>query len=151
MIWIAIYVVGGLVGLVALMAIIGLFLPRGHVSIRSAVIPAPPDRVWTAMVDDRGQPRWKSDVPIVVEEARAPAATAAGKLVTRIADENLPFGGKWIIDVAPDGANTKVTVTEDGFVKNPVFRFLSRTVFSLSSTQEKWLRDLQSGVGPAQP
>jgi hypothetical protein len=146
MIWIVVYIVAGLVGLVALMAIIGLFLPRDHVSVRSATITAPPERVWAWMVDDAGQPRWKSDVPVVVVERVAPT-----KLVTRIADEKLPFGGTWTIDVAPEGASSKVTVTEDGFVKNPVFRFLSKTVFSLSSTQEKWLRDLQSGVGPAQP
>ena len=51
----------------------------------------------------------------------------------------------------------RVTVTEDGFVKNPIFRFLSRTVFSLTATQEKWLRALAAHVGanatpePAEP
>lgn len=173
--WIVIGIIGGLVGLVALMAVIGLFLRPDHVATRSAVVAAPPDKVWAALVDVESQPRWRRDlkkvevlprengkrqfrehggqgkIRYIVDEERAPTAAEPGKLVTRIADEDLPFGGKWIITVEREGGDSKVTVTEDGFVKNPVFRFLSKTVFSLTATQEKWLRDLQSGVGPAQP
>lgn len=35
-----------------------------------------------------------------------------------------------------------MTITEDGFVKNPIFRLLSKTVFSQSSTIERFLADL---------
>jgi hypothetical protein len=76
-------------------------------------------------------------IPFVVDEDVAPS-----RLVTRIADDKLPFGGRWVITVAPEGAGSRVTVTEEGVVKNPVFRFLSRTVFSLVKTQERWLQNL---------
>lgn len=164
--WIAIGVVGGLVGLVVLMAVIGLFLRPDHVSARSAVIAAPPETVWATLLDVEGQPRWREDlkkvevlppdggkrqfrehggqgtIRYIVDEERAPTTAEPGTLVTRIADEDLPFGGKWIITVERDAGGSKVTVTEDGFVKNPVFRFLSKTVFSLSATQERWLAGL---------
>jgi len=175
--WIAIGIIGGLVGLVALMAVIGLFLRPDHVSTRSAVITAPPEKVWAALIDVESQPRWRKDlkkvhvlpheggnrqfrehggqgkIRYVVDEERAPTATEPGKLVTRIADEDLPFGGKWIITVERDAGGSKVTVTEDGFVKNPVFRFLSKTVFSLSATQETWLAELGAHLdgGGARP
>jgi uncharacterized protein YndB with AHSA1/START domain len=159
--WIALAIGGGLVALIAALAIVGLFLRPGHVITRSAVIARPPADVWAALVDVAAQPTWRKDlkrvellpaeggkrqfrehggqgaVRYVVDEETPPS-----RLVTRIADENLPYGGRWLIELAPDGAGTRVTVTEDGFVKNPIFRTLSRTVFSLSATTERWLRDL---------
>ena len=77
----------------------------------------------------------------IVEE-RAPE-----RRVTRIADDKLPFGGRWIYELAPAGTGTRLTITEDGFIKNPVFRFLSKTVFSTTSTIEKFLQDLGAHLG----
>jgi len=59
----------------------------------------------------------------------------------------LSFGGRWIYELAPDGAGTRLTITEDGFIKNPVFRLLSRTVFSTASTLERFLADLGAHLG----
>src|SRR5687768_7054389 len=145
MLWIVLSIIGGLVGLVVLMALIGLALPREHVAARSAVIARPPDVVWQALVELDAQPRWRRGVKRIeqltpttfrehgsqgtityeVTESREPE-----RRVTRIADDKLPFGGRWIYELAPDGAGTRVSITEEGFVKNPVFRFLARTVFS---------------------
>jgi len=47
----------------------------------------------------------------------------------------------------PPGGSTTLTITEDGFVTNPIFRFLSRTVFSTASTLEKFLVDLGAHLG----
>jgi hypothetical protein len=56
-------------------------------------------------------------------------------LVTRIADETLPFGGTWTWQLeAMPGGGTRVTTTEDGFVKPALFRFLSRFVFGHHTT-----------------
>ena len=65
----------------------------------------------------------------------------------RIADPKLPFGGRWIYELAPSEGATRLTITEDGFITNPVFRFLSRTVFSTASTLEKFLVDLGAHLG----
>jgi len=160
MIWIA-YVVGGVAGLIALMALIGLTLRADHVATRAAVIPGAPAEVFAVIRDVAGYPRWRSGlkkvdllppvdgkqafrehgsqgtIPFVIDEDVPPS-----RLVTRIADDKLPFGGRWVITVEPEGGGSRVTVTEEGVVKNPIFRFLSRTVFSLTRTQELWLRDL---------
>lgn len=70
----------------------------------------------------------------------------------RSADANLPFDGRWTVEVIPVGGASRVEVTEDGVIKNPIFRFLSRTVFSLTATQEKYLcalgRHLATEVTP---
>jgi hypothetical protein len=163
MIWIA-YIAGGLIGLVALMALIGLALPRAHVAARRAVLARPPEAVWAALVDLDAQPRWRRGLQKLerLDERRFRETSRQGAItfelveerprelrITRIADDALPFGGRWIYELAPDGGGTRLTITEDGFIKNPVFRFLARTVFSTSATLEAFLRELAAHLGVA--
>jgi hypothetical protein len=69
------------------------------------------------------------------------------RLVSRIADETLPFGGSWTYDLAPEGGGTRVTITERGYVTNPLFRFMARFVFGHHRTQEEFLRGLGRRFG----
>ena len=71
------------------------------------------------------------------------------KLVTEIADKNLPFGGTWTFEFAETGANGSgsVRITERGEVKNVIFRFVARFVFGHTRTMETYLRDLGSKLG----
>jgi hypothetical protein len=66
---------------------------------------------------------------------------------TRIADKNLPFGGTWTIDVAPQASGSSVTITEQGEVYNPVFRFVSRFVMGQSATVDAYLKALHKKFG----
>ena len=165
--------VGVLVLLVAGMALAGLALPAAHVASKSARIPRPPADVWRALTDRASQPEWRRDlrrvealpdagglpsfrehsrsgvITFVVDEATAPADGRAGRLVTRIADDTLPFGGRWIHEVADDASGARLTITEEGVVKNPIFRFMSRFVFGHDATLEAFLRDLTAHLGRA--
>lgn len=83
--------------------------------------------------------------------------------VVRIADTNLPYGGTWTYEVAPaaappaqdggvgvraDGAPlTQVTITERGEVYNPIFRFMSRFVFSHHASIDAYLAALGKKLG----
>ena len=67
---------------------------------------------------------------------------APSRLVTRIADEDLAFGGSWTFELQADGSGTLVTITERGFVKNVIFRALARYVFTHHRTLEQYLRAL---------
>ena len=68
--------------------------------------------------------------------------------VTRIAGENLPFGGVWTIEIAPASpTDSEIRVTEDGEVYNVIFRFLSRYVFGHAGTIEGYLRNLGAKFG----
>ena len=50
-------------------------------------------------------------------------------LVGRIADPSLPFGGTWTYRIsAAAGGGSEVTITEDGEIYNPIFRFMARFV-----------------------
>jgi hypothetical protein len=172
MIWL-LYILSALAVLVVIMAVVGMRMPAEHLAARRAKLAKPADRVWTALTDLDNQPQWRKGlrkverldardgkpafreltsqgvITYVIDDERPPAGTASGLRVTRIADDRLPFGGRWIYELAPDGT---LTITEDGFVKNPVFRFLSKTVFSQSATLEQFLRELAFHIGSdAQP
>lgn len=156
------FVVIGLTALVALMAVIGLCLSRDHVASRSQRFAVPREVVWNAIRDVARFPEWRGDVKTVdvlspagglarfrehgrhgailyeITEDHAPA-----RLVTRIADDSLPYGGTWTLEIASVDGGSELTITERGFVKNPIFRFLSKTVFSPTATIEKYLAALQ--------
>ena len=63
-------------------------------------------------------------------------------LVARITDVTLPFGGTWTYRIVPAAAGSELTITEDGEVYNPIFRFMSRFVFGHTATIDGFLADL---------
>jgi hypothetical protein len=146
MLIVALYIVGGLVGLVVVMALVGSLLPRGHVAARRAAFARPQADVWRAMVELASA----SELPVEIEVEDPPR-----RRITRIIDDKLPFGGRWIFELEPDGASTRLTITEDGFVKNPVFRLIS--ALAPNATKTRFLRDLGGKLGvpvhvePAEP
>ena len=165
--WVAI--VGGvLVVLVLVVVAVGWMLPQGHVASRSADVPRPVEQVWGAITDVARYPSWRTGVKSVeelpaaggrrrwrevggdgtityaVDETQEPQ-----RLVVRIDDAGLPFGGTWTYDLRASGGGTRVTVTERGEVYNPLFRFMSRFVFGHTATIDRYLADLQRA--PAAP
>lgn len=165
MIWIA-CAVGGLIGLVLLMAIAGSLLPKGHTATRRATYRRPAAEVWAALTDIEKFPAWRSGLSSVErlpEQDGRPVWREKGKngtmtleqveasplrrLVGRIADKNLPFGGTWTYELTETGGATTLAITEDGEVYNPVFRFMARFIFGYASTLERYLRDLGRKFG----
>ena len=154
------------VGLGLVVVIIGYLLPVQHEATVSATIPAAPDAVWAVLTDPAGYPKWRGDVTSVdvlptdsghvawrergrngsisfaIELAEAPT-----RLVTRITDKSLPFGGRWEYVVTADGAGSRVRITEHGEVYNPVFRFVSRFIMGHSATASAYLKALGARFG----
>ena len=65
----------------------------------------------------------------------------------RIATPNLPYSGTWTFALEPMGAITRVRVTEDGEVYNPIFRFVSRFILGQTATQDTYLRAIGKATG----
>lgn len=160
---ILIFAVAAIVGVVL---IGGALTPPNHVARLSAHYSRPPQQVFDAISAFDALPSWRKDVRKVEllppqngkqmfrEHAEYGVITYAvelsdppRKLVLRIADDTLPFGGTWTYELTPDGSGTRLSITEDGFVKNVVFRFLSRWVFSHTATMDKYLRALGGKFG----
>ena len=163
---IALYVVAGLVALVLIVVAVGYSLPQSHTASREVTVPAGPDKVFALITAPADYPKWRSDVDsveIVPPEGgkemfrelgdngpllmRVEERVPNSRLVTVIADTTLPFGGKWTYELEPSGTGTKLRITEDGEVYNPVFRFMSRFVFGHTATLEKYLADVEKAIG----
>jgi uncharacterized protein YndB with AHSA1/START domain len=156
-----------LAGLVAIVAGIGALLPQNHIATRAARFHQPPDTIWAAITDVSAFPGWRPGVKRVERPAdrnglpawrevdnhgQEIALEVVGwappqKLVVRIADPKLPFGGTWMYDVRSVEGGSELRITENGEVYNPVFRFLSRFVFGYHGTVEAYLRALGKKFG----
>lgn len=140
-------------------------LPREHCVERSRVIGAAPEVVFARIADLEGRVRWVPGLKSVSVESGGRFYTevhgmgplrmeileivAPERMVTRIADEKLEFGGTWTITVVPDGEGSKVSVREDGFVKSLLFRFFAKYVFGHTRTMDRFLAGLAATFSPA--
>lgn len=159
-------VLGGLMGLVALVVIVGMLLPVGHVASVRVRLHQSQEAVWKVLTDFENHPSWRSGLTkmerlsdrdglaVWREEGKFGPLTyeiteqqPSERMVTTIADPGLPYGGSWTYEIAPEGEGCSVTITERGEVKNPVFRFMSRFVFGHHATAEAYLGDLAGRFG----
>lgn len=163
---IALIVLGALAAIVAIIVAVGYSLPVKHTATRERVLRAQPARVFAAIATPPEFPKWRRGVKSV--EMLPPVdgkqsfrevgsdgtityvyddVVREQRLVSRIADKSLPFGGSWTFELTPDSIGTRVRVTENGEVYNPVFRFVSRFIFGHDRTIAQYLEDLEGYVG----
>jgi len=159
-------IVGILVVVVLLVVAIGYALPKSHVASVSARYAAPSDALWTSLTDVSAFPQWRKELARVellpdedgqrgwrehgkndVITYRIVTSDPPRRLVTRIADETLPFGGTWTYELAPADGGTTLTITERGEVYNPVFRFVSRFMLGYTGTMTGVLRAIGAKHG----
>ncbi len=152
---------GGLAVLGALVAAVGARLPRAHQASRQAAA-----ALYAVVRDFAAAGQWRRGVqsaemlPAVAGQVRYREVSGHGattyrvledrpgqRLVVEIADRDLPYGGTWTFAFTRDGETTVLRITEQGFVGNPVFRFLARFVFGHTTTLEQYLRDLGRKFG----
>lgn len=133
-------VVSVLAGLVGVAAVIGALRPRTHTVVHAVVLAASPDRVWAEIVDVERQPEWLPEVTKVERLAdrdgkpsyrehfgqfEATTVVTVSEPPRRFVKEILPDGpfyGSWTWELVPEGDATRLTITEQGTVPNPLFR-----------------------------
>ncbi|MFN7972266.1 MAG: SRPBCC family protein [Acidobacteriota bacterium] len=166
----AAYAVGAVVVLVLALAATGFCIPRTHVAASRIRVNATPTAVFQLLEDRRGATSWRADltsVEILPDHDGHPVFRETGsvgpmtlevvlaepprKMITQIADPDLPFGGRWIYEIAPDGDGAVVTITEEGEIKNPVFRTMARFVFGYHGAELQYLRALGKKLGADGP
>jgi hypothetical protein len=154
-------IVGGLVAMIAAVWLIGSQLPVEHHASMSAEYEHPPEVVWAVISDFTASPTWRSAVDTVnrlPDRNGRPSWRETGsygsmaleleehlpplRMVTRITDPDLPFGGRWTYELEPLARGSRLTITENGEIYNPAFRFLSRFVFGYTETMDRYLEDL---------
>lgn len=150
-----------LIAVVGILALIGALLPRNHRASSRITLQKPIAEVWSAvrdlgalqgtwselkstrrLPDEAGREVWEQnaggfDMRLIVEEATPPS-----RLVTRIdAAPDAAFGGTWTYELRPAGGGTQLTVTEDGYVGNPIFRVMMK-VMGVHKTADGYLKAL---------
>jgi hypothetical protein len=162
----AIYIVAAIAIVAVLIVVIGYSLPKAHSVSRSATVAMPPEALYALLVDvdryqswrpavkslqrhpDRdGKPAWTEEVSGMKIPLYFERAEPTSLLVSRIADPSLPFGGTWTYRIQPAAGGSALTITEDGEVYNPFFRFMSRFVFGHTATMDEFLKNLDSRAG----
>ena len=154
-----------MVALIVIATVWGALLPSGHHAQRSARFAQPPAVVWSAVADPLAAASWHPDVRAVealpAQDGRARWKEIGSDAITyelvadeppvrrvvRIADDELPFGGTWTYELEADGEGCRLRITEDGEVRNPLFRFLARYAFGHGGTMESYLRALGRRFG----
>ncbi|MFB7473238.1 SRPBCC domain-containing protein [Kitasatospora sp. NPDC056184] len=154
--------VAGAAGVSAVAWAAGRRLPVEHLSGGGLELAQPPGAVWEVLTGVDLFPAWRPDVAHV---ERLPA-TAAGRprwredgrhghtvyevvesepphrLVTGIADPDLPYGGTWTFVLTPAGGGCTLTVTERGEVYQPLYRAVSHYVTGEGAAVHRFLAAL---------
>ncbi|MBZ5728338.1 MAG: hypothetical protein LAP87_25565 [Acidobacteriia bacterium] len=158
-------IVGILALTVALAALAGAMTPARHHATRRArfrvapealyaVLAGPPDwrtgvKSFGVLPEENGRKRWweedshRQKIAYELVEDRPPE-----RMVVRIADRGLPFGGIWTFEIHPAPAGgAELRIQEDGEIYNVIFRFMARFFFGYTASIEGYLRDLGAKFG----
>src|SRR6185503_15044267 len=165
-IYIVVGVIGVVVVLVGIMALIGSRLPKNHGASRSILLRKSPQDVYAVIRNFASTPKWRADVkqvdvegsqggPVYFREEGKQGTVnyeltedvPGQRMVTRIRDTDLGYGGQWTYTLAPENGGTRVTIREDGEVSNVIFRFMSRYIFGQTSTMDSYLTSLANHFG----
>jgi uncharacterized protein YndB with AHSA1/START domain len=150
----------GLVAVLAVVVLVGSYLPVKHEVTREATYRATPAQLFALIRNVNDYPSWQRSVSKIellpdVDGKQRMRETNSGqaityelldivpnqRMVSRVVDDKLPFGGSWTYELSSgQSANTTtLRITENGEVYNPVFRFVSRFVMGHSATIDKYL------------
>lgn len=124
-----------LIALWAIAWLVGSRLPETHRATRSAIFHQTPEALWKTIVAPEKLPGWRNSIPLERVEA-----IPNEKLTMRVIGKGMPFGGTWVYEIAPEGSATRLRVTENGEIYNPIFRAMTRYIFGYTRSMEAFLK-----------
>ncbi len=167
---VVLYIVGGLIGLVILVALVayvlGSMVPENHVIVGEVTLNAPPERVfdafdqiehypkWTRfksverLPDEGGKQRWnfregRNSFVITVRTREVPRL-----LRHELADVANMFNGSWDVSFTPTSSSgTVVMLTENGKVRGAIPRFMMKYVVDAGMYVRQHLASLAKHMG----
>lgn len=159
MYWI-LFVMALIVSLVLAVLVGGAVTPRKHTAVRTIALRADPATVWKLVRTVTNYPNWRDDVrsvELMAGNDPRPAWTEVGltksvsyradldepptRFTARILDKDLGYSGEWQYVISPIEGGTRVTITEQGEVSNPVFRFFGNFI-GYTKTIDAYLSNL---------
>lgn len=153
-------------------AFVGTRLPKTHVAASRITLNAPPERVFAILTDFENYPGWRPGLSAVERgpeieglpswfevcgklsrvQFRVAEWHPPHRLVTRIVNDKLPLSGCWIYQLEEAGEGTRLTLTEEENIHNPLLRFFDRFVLSYHGVMDVYLTSLARKLGePVRP
>src|SRR5208282_91594 len=144
------------VGVMLLIALVGLLLPKWHRATRMARFKQPPEAIFAAIT---GPQNWRGVSRYVLPPDGGPKkyrdqsgrwlityeeiASDPPKLYrAKIVDEDLPFAGTWTWEITPTDDGCTCRITEVGEVKNPAIRVVSRFLIGYTKSIDTYRKAL---------
>jgi hypothetical protein len=164
-----------LISLVALIVIIGTsiyvdgnMLPVDHTTSVTGTIAAAPAKVFSLITNIGIAPTWRPGVKAVIVlplvngrdhwiedlshgQTMTFLATETKAPITRqvlLYDPEATYGGTWTYDLSPGPTpnTTTLKITESGFIKPPLYRFMMRHVFGMTHNLDQYMADLRTAA-----
>jgi uncharacterized protein YndB with AHSA1/START domain len=156
---------------VAVVLVLGALQPYQHTTTVTGTIEAPPAAVFALITDVSAAPRWRHAVQSVQvlppDEGRerwvetldhnqkmsflalrtiSPATDGRALREVRVNESDAPYGGTWTYTIAPGPTptTTVLQITEHGFIKPWIYRFLMVHVIGMTKNLDQYMHDLQA-------
>ena len=146
----------------------GARLPYNHSVSVTGIVPAPPDQVFALITNVAKSSDWRPNVKFVTvlqpDQGRDHWVEHLnyGQFMTFLATRTEPpvrrdvllddpkasYGGSWTYELSPgpDPATTTLRITETGFIKPPVYRFIMAHVMCPTHNLDQYMKDIQAAA-----
>jgi hypothetical protein len=157
------YLLVSIVAIIAIVLIIGLFLPKERTFTKMAVLNSDLNKVFNLVTDFKNQTTWRNDVKeiIVIDENTWTEVPKKGTEITfkvkqKVENEIFEieiiepknFSGYWVGTFKQTNENqTAIEFKEVVTVSNPFFRTLSYLFVDLDKTMDLYLQNLKQKLG----
>lgn len=152
-----------IVAIIAIVLIIGLFLPKERTFTKTAVLNSDVTKVFNIVTDFKNQTTWRNDVKeiIVIDNNTWTEVPKKGTAITFKVKQNVEneifeiviiepknFNGYWIGTFKQTKVNqTAIEFKEVITISNPFFRTISYVFVDLDKTMDLYLQNLKQKLG----
>jgi Polyketide cyclase / dehydrase and lipid transport len=156
------YLLISIVAIIAMVFIIGLFIPKERTFTKTAVLHSDVNKVFNLVSDFKNQTTWRNDVKEVIvidgntwTEVPKKGTPITFKTKQKIHNELFEieiiepknFSGYWVGTFEQTTAGTKVVFKEVVTIDNPLFRVMSLIFVDLDKTMEVYLNNMKTKLG----
>ncbi len=156
------YLLVSIVAIIAMVLVIGLFLPKERTFTKTAVLNSDVTKVFNLVTDFKNQTSWRNDVKDIViiddntwTEVPKKGTPITFKIRQKIQNklfeieiiEPKSFNGYWVGSFKQTTAGTKVVFKEVAIIENPFIRVLSSLFVDLDNTMEIYMTNLKTKLG----
>lgn len=146
----------------------GARMPMNHTVSVTGVVPAPQDKVFalithvakgsewrpavksvTLLEPDQGRDHWVEHLDHGQFMTFLATQTVAPVRREVLLDEpKASYGGTWIYELAPGPtpSSTNLRITETGFIKPPVYRFVMAHIIGPTKNLDQYMKDIQAAA-----